>query len=747
MTLLPLLLVLLAVKDPRIELVELQGQSQSQQALELAGNLLSEDPKTARDLGIDYLEGHLLEDLGKPREAIAAYVGVMRSNPPLAPFAVLRVAESQIRLGHPELAAGLLVSFLSGPVPRVLIQPGERLLTQSLELGGDCRVLEQISVQHLPGETRRRLSVAQIVCRLEGGAVEVDTELFALVKEDQTDISARLAVDRLSLRFVQNLDPEASAILGSTHHHFRNFDLAAHYLGAATESLPQQLERREDIETYYRLARSWFWSGRLVEASKAFGELAERARKPEEKARALYQQGRSFELMGDWTRASATYRRAYLADTSGRFASAGLISALRLDWRTGKEAAAQELIDLLPTQRAWRQENGRARLFLASSDIVRRRRDRADAWLSQSEQSLGRGSIEVIYWRGRLAELASDTKTAVAHYLEALGLDPYHPLSLAAQQRLRSLAPLRNQTIEIASNLAQSSRTRELAAAWRALGNSHPAGQAAKDRLIQRLSKSRSNSTFLSLAPLASQDWPIWERELADPEEKLLALGLWTEGNRVVLRHFPVSRPALALTASCELAQEGSTRRALYIAEILHKRIAKDLPDALLPHQLRAVLYPFPFEEEILAATRVHDVDPSLLLAIFREESRFDPEAVSPASARGLGQFIMPTAQRLAAKHAMGPLDEEDLNDPQISIELGGAYLAELESRFKGVTPTMVAAYNAGEAQAMLWRSHCYSSEPEEFFTKVSFGETRAYLERVLKAQSQYREIYTQIGR
>ena len=51
--------------------------------------------------------------------------------------------------------------------------------------------------------------------------------------------------------------------------------------------------------------------------------------------------------------------------------------------------------------------------------------------------------------------------------------------------------------------------------------------------------------------------------------------------------------------------------------------------------------------ELLIDAAERHGVDPHLLLAIFREESRFDPEAVSPASARGLGQFILPTAQRL----------------------------------------------------------------------------------------------------
>ncbi len=54
----------------------------------------------------------------------------------------------------------------------------------------------------------------------------------------------------------------------------------------------------------------------------------------------------------------------------------------------------------------------------------------------------------------------------------------------------------------------------------------------------------------------------------------------------------------------------------------------------------------------------------------------------------------------------------------------------------------MLAAYNAGEAQAELWRSYCRSGEPEEYLAKIGFRETRAYVFRVLESRAQYADLY-----
>jgi len=109
--------------------------------------------------------------------------------------------------------------------------------------------------------------------------------------------------------------------------------------------------------------------------------------------------------------------------------------------------------------------------------------------------------------------------------------------------------------------------------------------------------------------------------------------------------------------------------------------------------------------------------------------------------ARAQQQFVLPTAREVGQRLGFGALKPADLETPEIAIALAAAYLAELVER-TGSPERAVAAYNAGEAQVALWKSYCASDEPEEFLSKVSFKETRAYVQRVLTSRNAYAEIY-----
>jgi soluble lytic murein transglycosylase len=178
------------------------------------------------------------------------------------------------------------------------------------------------------------------------------------------------------------------------------------------------------------------------------------------------------------------------------------------------------------------------------------------------------------------------------------------------------------------------------------------------------------------------------------------------------------------------------------IAETMARRAPSRLPDVFLEHGFRRALYPFAHAERIEAEATARGIDPHLLVAIIREESRFEPRALSGASARGLTQFVQPTAQAVAAGLGMAPLAADDLYRPEVAIALGAAYVAELVASFPAADYMAVAAYNAGPPAARLWRSYCYSGEIAEYYSKVSYGETRGYLRKVLGSWMQYRDIY-----
>ena len=120
--------------------------------------------------------------------------------------------------------------------------------------------------------------------------------------------------------------------------------------------------------------------------------------------------------------------------------------------------------------------------------------------------------------------------------------------------------------------------------------------------------------------------------------------------------------------------------------------------------------------------------------------------AVSAASARGLTQFVLPTARRMASTLGWRRIDALDLHRPEVAIALGATYLAALEREFSGRDEAVIAAYNAGENQARLWSSYCYGDQPEEYFSKVGFTQTRNYLRKVGSSREHYREIYADEG-
>ncbi|MDX1503564.1 MAG: lytic transglycosylase domain-containing protein [Thermoanaerobaculia bacterium] len=739
--LLPLLTAVpgLATTDPRIPLVELQLEGKPADALARVEATLAADPESRR-LGLDYLRGHLLEELDRPADAHRAFARAMAEMPELADYSLYRLALNQSRTGHPELAAGLLARLLSGRPPQPLVGPATDLLVAQIGGGGDCDLLEDLDEARLPSVERRKLELARARC----ARGEAEAILLRLVSDGAVDETARQAAALLHLDHPDAVADTAAALdLGRVFHHHRQFGLAIRYL---TAGLDDRLRGNEpldekDADAVYALARSHFWREEYLLASSWFGQLAARLPDPADRARPLYQQARCYELRGNWDVAANNYRLAYTADPEGDWAGPALLAALRLEWRLGSEETALELYRLLTGERRWLGLASRAGLFLAASDLVRQRTDRARVWLDEAARWRGVSQVELTFWRARHAHLQGRRLEAVRSLLATAARAPYHPLGREARAWLAH-PDLDATAIAEGVRLAGSASGRDLVGAWILLGDGRPEGRRARQRLERALRDDRRARAFLDLASPPPREWPLWQSALQQPEEKLLALGVWSQGSSAMLKHFPVADVSLGFTASRLLAQAQENRRSLYVAEILQKRVPAGLPPGLLPLELRRLLYPLPYRELIETESRRQRIDPALLAAIIREESRFDPQVVSSAAARGLTQFVLPTARRLAGRLGLEQLEASDLHDPVISIALGAAYLRELDERFEGRESAVVAAYNAGERQAELWSSYCYSSDPAEYLTKVSFAETRRYLEKVLSSRGQYAEIY-----
>jgi soluble lytic murein transglycosylase len=745
LTSLPLLLALVAA-DPRPDLVTLQLAGRSREALARVQLEEAERPALARQLGLGFLRGHLLELLGRPAESVPAFVDAISANPRLAFHCRYRLAAEQVRLGHPEVAAGLLATGLAAEPSSPLAPEAVRLLVQSLARGGDCRLLRGFRTRQLAAPERRAVLLAQADCELRGGAQEAArTRLVALLDENHEDDAARLAADRLAGLVGDGERGRVPLLLSMTFFEHREFDRSvrqlAHLFGlVGVKGKPPST--RELAEARYALGRADFWQGRFESAARTFGEVADAAPNAAERARALLQQGRAYELLGDRKRAVASFRLAFLAEPGGEWAAPSLLATLRLEWRGGNEASGVSVLSMLGSRAKWRDSARRAALFLAASDVVRGRAGRAGAWLDRAAAGADDEELpEVAYWRGRLAELQGRLPAAVAAYLTALRADLYHPLSRAALARCAA-EPLAGVARSEGRRLAGSRRGRELYDAWLLLGPGDPAGQSAERRVRAKLLADRAAGPFLRMSELPIAAWPLWSSAPRRPEEMLLGLGVWHEGAPAVREEFPPSAPSLALTGSLLLARTGETARSIQLAEALRDRVPARLPLALLPPAFHRCIYPFAYREPLLAEGRLRGLDPYLLAALIRVESRFDQQALSPGAARGLTQFVVATARHVAAGLGMERLEADDLYRPEVAIDLGGAYLAELLRTFRATPYVAIAAYDAGETQALLWRGYCFSTEPEEYFTKVGFRETRLVLARILAAWTRYQQLY-----
>jgi soluble lytic murein transglycosylase len=132
----------------------------------------------------------------------------------------------------------------------------------------------------------------------------------------------------------------------------------------------------------------------------------------------------------------------------------------------------------------------------------------------------------------------------------------------------------------------------------------------------------------------------------------------------------------------------------------------------------------------------------SLLWAVARRESRFDPTARSPVGATGLLQLMPATAREEAARERLPTFDPGDLRRPEPNLHLGAAHLRRLLEDAGGRWEVALAAYNAGGHAARRWTGFPESGTPEGFVERIPFRETRAYVKLVLAARARYEELH-----
>ncbi len=143
------------------------------------------------------------------------------------------------------------------------------------------------------------------------------------------------------------------------------------------------------------------------------------------------------------------------------------------------------------------------------------------------------------------------------------------------------------------------------------------------------------------------------------------------------------------------------------------------------------LLYPQPYDAEVLSAAKLTGLSPQLIYSVMRQESLFRPDAYSSAGARGLLQMLPETARRTARKWNKPRPSPDDLFNPVINVPLGAANLRGLVDRFGGQTMVALAGYNAGPNAAARWMPP-ESLDPDIWVENIPYNETRNYVQRIL---------------
>ncbi len=143
--------------------------------------------------------------------------------------------------------------------------------------------------------------------------------------------------------------------------------------------------------------------------------------------------------------------------------------------------------------------------------------------------------------------------------------------------------------------------------------------------------------------------------------------------------------------------------------------------------------FPLYFDEPVLKYSKRYGVEPELVWAVMKQESRYKAAAHSAANAFGLMQLIPSTARELSRRIGRKLSDPRQLFNPEFNIRLGTLYLAQLQRRFSGRKERMLAAYNAGPHRVKRWQKQAGAEQTDVFIENIEFAETRAYVRHVLK--------------
>jgi soluble lytic murein transglycosylase len=166
---------------------------------------------------------------------------------------------------------------------------------------------------------------------------------------------------------------------------------------------------------------------------------------------------------------------------------------------------------------------------------------------------------------------------------------------------------------------------------------------------------------------------------------------------------------------------------------------AVDLP--AMPRSYWEALFPKPYWPDLKKFSSANGLDPYLVASLIRQESEFNPNAVSNKNALGLMQLLPRVGKGVAKQQKLKHFSAPQLFTPAINLQLGTRYFRSMVDQFGGFEYAL-AAYNAGDDRVKDWQGAGKYRDVQEFVESIPFTETREYVQAIMRNANVYRQLY-----
>jgi soluble lytic murein transglycosylase len=481
-------------------------------------------------------------------------------------------------------------------------------------------------------------------------------------------------------------------------------------------------------------------------------------------ADALYAGGRYADA-GDEYRALA--HDSAQADPAAK--NALLVAAAECDLKTKRLSSQQ--VDALPDTQ---DESGARRMYLAV-ELARNKDDNnaQQALVSQMEQRFPESPwlAEALYTSGNMYLLRKDYPQAIVYYGELAKRFPSHRYAPSSHWKAAWLnyrlgnysqaAELFDKQIalyeggkEIPAALywrgrlySEQEHQPAMAAAYyqtvsRAFEHYYYA-QMARERLVELGQVTPADVAMLS--NIHREEIPALTDDVPQDDEHVIKARLLA--NAGLNEYIPAEIQAAdgsdqwgAFAEADIYASDGETFRAM---RILKRALPfyTSAPIDTIPMGYWKILFPQQYWSSIEQEASKNGLDPYMVASLIRQESEFNPGAISGANAWGLMQLLPSVGRSMAKEEGIHHFNESELLNPQTNIRLGSRYLKQTLDKFDGQAPYAFAAYNAGDSRVTDWQSIGKYHGMDEFVESIPFTETREYVQAIVRNESIYREL------